>query len=235
MKVVYLVLAGALLILTALFSCLPANSRVQLIRQVVHPARTPAGFDTTIIYLPHGSGYNLKYIWSCDSGTVRGGGNMVSWSAPVEPGHYEIKLKITDGAGNEESRIIIIDTYKFDRAVYDARRTLSLQFPLLGNALVAETICLAPATTMEIDARMPWEFISSYKFNWSSNGGKIVAPGLKDGTANRIGWTSPGMGGCYTVRLIATDRQDNYGLGLLYVYVKMPYCGDNCEIYPVEK
>jgi hypothetical protein len=83
-----------------------------------------------------------------------------------------------------------------------------------------------PATTLEISSSSPWSAIAGYKYNWSDNGGKITAPGLKEGAAGKIGWTSPGVSGNYTVKLIATDKQGNISLGHVYVYVKAPHCTD---------
>ncbi|MCX6002607.1 MAG: hypothetical protein NTY79_08815, partial [Chloroflexi bacterium] len=63
-----------------------------------------------------------------------------------------------------------------------------------------------------------------YKYQWSCNGGKIQGTGVKDGTASRIGWISPGIPGYYTVFAMITDSVGNTSVGCVYFNVVNPAC-----------
>jgi hypothetical protein len=220
-------LAGLLIFAACLCSCVMPGPH--LIQDIICPQQVPASFEAMVVCKTNGSSNDLSYKWYCDNGTIKGTGNTVIWVAPGITGRYGVGVIVTDKSGNEEKRTINIDVVSFGKKDIDIGANIDLKFPLSGNNVVSEQFCTYPTNTLEISSSIPGNIYSKYSYTWSSNGGKMMGPGIKDGTADKVGWTAPGVAGNYTVKVIATDGSGNLSIGHVYVQVKAPHC---CEIAP---
>lgn len=53
-------------------------------------------------------GDSITYNWTCDDGTIRGTGSIVTWIAPIREGSYSISLEVNDGRGGVQTGIVSI-------------------------------------------------------------------------------------------------------------------------------
>ena len=214
----------SLLVICSLCACGLPVKRSAIIGDMIYPAQVPASFEVMIVCKTSENQNDLTCNWSCDNGTIKGTGNTVIWAAPGVTGRYDIGVRLIDKSGNEEKRTINIEVVNFGRTEVDTSTDIALKFPLFGSNSVSEQYCISPATTLEISAADPWKNFSKYTYRWSHDGGKMSGPGIKDGTADKIGWTSPGVGGNYTVKLLKTGEYGDIAIGHVFVYVKNPGC-----------
>jgi hypothetical protein len=219
-----------LIVIFSLPGCrLPVNQGT-LIGDIIYPQSVPVSFEALVICKVKGSEKDVGYAWSCDNGTIIGSGSKVIWVAPAAAGLYDVKIKLTDKSGNEEERSVSIDVVSFSKKDIDIGADIGLKFPSTGNKVVCEQFCTYPTNTLEISLLNLHNIDGLYSYNWSSNGGKMMGAGIKEGTAEKVGWTAPGMAGNYTVRVTATDVAGNISVGQVYVCVKAPHC---CEVAPL--
>jgi hypothetical protein len=215
-----------LIVILSLPACrLPVNHGV--IADIIYPQRVPVSFEAMVICLVKGNEKDVGYVWSCDNGTIIGSGTKVIWVAPGIAGRYDVEVKLTDKSGNEEERSVSIDVVSFSKKDVDIGADIELKFPSYGNNIVCEQFCTYPTNTLEISLLNLRKIDGNLSYYWSSNGGKMMGAGIKEGTAEKIGWTAPGVAGNYTVKVTATDAAGNISVGHVYVLVKAPHC---CEI-----
>lgn len=216
---------GLPVVLLSLLSCAPPQNQAPVIHELLYSAEVPASFDTALICRVANPGNDeLRFQWSSENGTIRGVGETIIWNAPDMPATYKIDVKVNNTSGKETSSKASMNVLPFYRTVIDPDPEINLKLPLIGSSTVSEQSLVRPLTTSEINCEAPFTNISNYKYLWSCNGGKLQGTGVKDGTASKIGWVSPGVPGYYTVTVKITDNWGNITLGSVYFYVKNPTC-----------
>jgi len=227
------------IVLISLLSCMPAQERAPVIRDLLYPAEVPASFDATLICRAADPvDTKVQLVWSSENGTIRGDGESIIWTAPDVYGTFMIDVKAIDASGQEVINQASMNVVPFYRTQLDPDPEINLKLPVFGSSAVYELSLVGPLTTAEINCDVPFSNINNYKYSWSCNGGKMQGPGIKDGTASRIGWISPGVPGNYTVTVKALNKWGNITLGSVYFQVKNPTCcgpQDTGELYQWKK
>lgn len=151
---------------------------------------------------------NLTYNWTSEEGIIIGSGNRVSWLPPADIGTYPVIVTVRDDRGGEASETISI------RVLTNADGTAT------PNIVLRLNLSQTPDTVV-VDRRVRMYFTTTIfcvvenaashnlRYKWSSTGGKLKAPGLDDGTAQKVGWIAPGVAGNYVVTVTVSDDQDN--------------------------
>ncbi|MDD5648458.1 MAG: PKD domain-containing protein [Dehalococcoidia bacterium] len=155
-------------------------------------------------------GNPLTYSWTAENGTIKGEGQRVSWVPPEELGEYEITLKVTNDKGGEATfskkfTVVAPPPPPVDTTVY-----LKLTPPATNAA--TESRQVKGLSTPEIQCVVPGDS-SEYTFTWAANAGKLMADGLEEGKASRVGWIAPNQAGKYTVSVMVADKAGNKAMG----------------------
>jgi len=155
------------------------------------------------------NGNPLTYTWTAEKGVIKGEGQKVNWVPPGEVGEYEITVKVTNGKGGEASLSkrfsVVSPTPSVDRTVY-----LKLTPPATNTTTASSRI--NGLTTPEIQCVVQGE-PSEYTYIWAASAGKLMADGLYEGKASRVGWISPNQAGQYVVGVMVTDKAGNTAIG----------------------
>jgi hypothetical protein len=216
---------GLPIVVISLLSCAPPQNQPPIINGLLYAAEVPASFDTVLICRVANPGNDkLRFQWSSENGTMRGEGESITWNAPATPETYKIDVKVNNTSGKETSSKASMNVLPFYRTVIDPDPEINLKLPLFGSGTVSELSLVGPLTTSEINCDAPFINIKKYSYIWSCNGGKIVGTGVKDGSASKIGWVSPGVSGYYTVIVKITDNWGNLYIGSVYSNVVNPSC-----------
>jgi hypothetical protein len=172
-------------------------------------------------------GDNLTYKWAADNGTVSGSGAIMTWVSPSVMGKYKITVTVSDGKGGEatavqEARVII----NADGSVSaDAPVVLQMAFPSKEVVTGAKRVRIWTASPVE--CLVEGSDAKNLKFTWSAASGRLQAAkgmNLTDGTASRVNWIAPGVGGDFTVDVVVTDGRGNEAKGT--VNFKVFCCGN---------
>ena len=156
-------------------------------------------------------GNPLTYTWTAEKGIIKGEGQKVSWVPPEEVGEYEIMVKVTNDKGGEASfsqRFAVVNPPPppVDKTIY-----LKLAPP--ATNVVTASGRIRSLYTSEIQCEVPDRDPSEFTYTWAVNGGKLMADGLNEGKASRVGWLAPGQGGQYIVGVMVTDKAGNKAIG----------------------
>ncbi|MBN1690636.1 MAG: PKD domain-containing protein [Dehalococcoidia bacterium] len=155
-------------------------------------------------------GNPLTYYWTAEKGIIKGEGQRVSWAPPEELGEYEITLKVTNDKGGEavyskKFTVVAPPPPPVDTTVY-----LKLTPPATNSA--TEFRQVKGLSTPEIQCVVAGD-PSEYTFTWAANAGKLMADGLEEGKASRVGWIAPNQAGKYTVSVMVFDNAGNKAVG----------------------
>ncbi|RPJ64145.1 MAG: hypothetical protein EHM12_00505 [Dehalococcoidia bacterium] len=209
-------------------SCAQSPNQTPVIRDIIYAREVPTSFETllkcTVYEKVDGP---LQYKWSSDNGTIRGDGNSVTWAAPSVPGTYNIGVRVTGVNGAEATRMVSVKVVPFQNTIIDINPAISLQVPVWGNDVVGGKLLILSPAIVEVECRSPLDVFGKNTYKWSCNGGKIQGDGVKDGTASRIGWMSPGTMGRYTVSVTISDALGNEHAACAYINVTNAGCGCN--------
>lgn len=156
-------------------------------------------------------GNPLTYTWSAEKGIINGEGQKVGWLPPGEVGEYEITVKVSNGKGGEASfskRFAVVNPPPppVDNTIY-----LKLT-PPSTNVATASGRARVFFTT-EIQCVVPDRDPSEFTYTWVAKGGKLMANGLNEGKASRVGWLAPGQAGQYVVGVLVSDKAGNQARG----------------------
>ena len=156
-------------------------------------------------------GNPLTYTWTAENGTIKGEGQKVIWVPPGELGEYAITVKVTNGKGGEASfsrRFPVVNPPPppVDNTIY-----LKLTPP--ETNVVTASGRVRALFTSEIQCVIPDRDLSDFTYTWAANAGKLMADGLNEGKASRVGWLAPGQGGQYVVGVLVTDKAGNKAIG----------------------
>lgn len=155
-------------------------------------------------------GNPITYYWTAEKGIIKGEGQRVSWAPPEELGEYEITLKVTNDKGGEaifskKFTVVAPPPPPVDTTVY-----LKLTPP--ATYATTEFRQVKGLSTPEIQCVVPGD-PSEYTFTWAANAGKLMADGLEEGNASRVGWIAPNQAGKYTVSVMVADKAGNKAAG----------------------
>jgi len=156
-------------------------------------------------------GNPLTYIWTAEKGIIKGEGQRVSWVPPGEIGEYEIMVKVTNDKGGEAAfskRFAVVNPPPppVDKTIY-----LKLAPP--ATNVITASGRIRSLFTSEIQCEVPDRDPSEFTYTWAASGGKLMADGLDEGKASRVGWLAPGQGGQYIVGVMVTDKAGNKAIG----------------------
>jgi len=191
----------------------PQGNRQPLIQQIngsLDWLPLTEGQFTCIAIDPDGD--EMTYTWTADNGTISGDGATATWISPATMGKYKVSVEVSDGKGGEaiavqEARVII----NADGSVSpDAPVVLKMPFPSMEVVTGAKRMRIWTASPIE--CLIEGADAKNLKFTWSAASGKLQAAkgmNLSDGTASRVNWIAPGVGGDFTVDVVVTDGSGN--------------------------
>jgi hypothetical protein len=156
-------------------------------------------------------GNPLTYTWTAENGTIKGEGQKVIWVPPGEIGEYGITVKVTNGKGGEASfskkfAVVNPPPPPVDNTIY-------LKMTPPETNVVTASGRVRALFTSEIQCVVPDGNLSDFTYTWAANAGKLMADGLSEGKASRVGWLAPGQGGQYVVGVLVTDKAGNKAIG----------------------
>lgn len=216
------------LILVSSAACTGSVGGSPVIRDIIYAREVPTSFETLLKCNVDAKGNSpLKFKWFSDNGTIKGDGNSIMWAAPSVPGTYNIGVRVIDIKGTEAMRTVSVEVVPFKNTVIDINPAISLQVPIWGNNVTGGKLLIYSPAIVEVECQSPLEVFGKNKYMWSCNGGKIQGAGVKDGTASKIGWLSPGTIGRYTVTVTVSDALGNEHTACAYINVTNSGCGCN--------
>lgn len=156
-------------------------------------------------------GNPLTYSWTAENGTIKGEGQKVIWIPPDAIGDYEISVKVDNGKGAQASfskRFTVTNPAppEVDKTIY-----LKLSIPSQSTATAQGRV--RAFFTTEIQCVIEGAKPEDLTYTWGLNAGKLMANGLEDGKASRVGWLAPGSGGQYKVTVLVQDKAGNQATG----------------------
>jgi hypothetical protein len=172
-------------------------------------------------------GDRLLYKWAADNGTISGNGATAVWVSPAVMGKYNITVTVSDGKGGEATAV------QEARVIVNADGSISPDAPVVLKMSLPSKEVVTGAKRVRIWTASPVECIiegadaKNLKFTWSAASGKLQAGkgmNLSDGTASRVNWIAPGVGGDFTVDVVVTDGSGNETKGT--VNFKVFCCGN---------
>jgi hypothetical protein len=129
----------------------------------------------------------VNYAWSSTGGTFTGGGAIVIWQSPKQPGSYEITIKAEDGKGGTAQKTMSI-------------KVVSNQNPVISR-ITADPAVIAPGGSALITCEASDPDGDTIRYSWSANEGNIT------GTGNRITWFPPAKGGTFNIVVLVKDEK----------------------------
>ncbi|NWF77899.1 MAG: PKD domain-containing protein [Chloroflexi bacterium] len=141
----------------------------------------------------------LNYEWSTSGGNITGTGPEVIWTAPEEVGIYHVTVAVTDGHGEEDTRLVYLSVSNDPPPIIeDLIVTAEHQYLKetttgynVGKTKEYDIECIASNTSGEL------------VYEWSCDGGEIFGEG------SMITWTAPDVSVEVTVTVVVTDVADN--------------------------
>ena len=160
---------------------------------------TPSGSLQVTCNATDPDGDELSYEWSASEGNIAGTGSEVIWTAPDEVGIYHVTVVVTDGHGEEDTRLvylsaatgtplIIEDLIVTAEHKYLKETTAGYR---VGKTREYDIECIASNTSGEL------------VYEWSCDRGEI------SGEGSMITWTAPDVSIEVTVTVVVTDVADN--------------------------
>jgi len=167
--------------------------------------------NTLICACSDPDGNPLTYTWTAEKGIIQGEGQRVKWVPPEDIGEYEISVKVTNDKGGEASfsktfAVVNPPPPPVDKTIY-----LKLSPPATSVATASGRV--RSLYTSEIQCEVPDRDPSEFTYIWAAEGGKLMADGLDEGKASRVGWIAPGQGGQYIVAVMVMDKAGNQATG----------------------
>jgi hypothetical protein len=155
----------------------------------------------------------VSYLWSAEKGAIKGEGKQVSWTAPEAMGDYVITVKVKNAQGAETTfkKTLKVTDNPYNNNTPDTTIYLKLSPP--STAVVSAQSHPRIWTTSEIECVVEGADESGLTYQWTAPTGKLMAPGLADGKAKRVGWISPGVAGIFKVSVKVTDKYGNQASG----------------------
>lgn len=156
-------------------------------------------------------GNPLTYVWTAEKGTIKGDGQKVTWLPPDTIGEYEISVKVDNGkgAGASFSKKFTVT----NPAPPEPDKTIYLKLTVPSNNVVSVNSRIRALFTTEIQCEIEGADAANLTYFWGATGGKLMADGLEEGKASRVGWLAPGVGGPNKIAVIVQDKAGNQAKG----------------------
>jgi hypothetical protein len=132
---------------------------------------------------PHGD--ELSYNWSASGGKITGEGAMVTWTAPVSSGSYNVTVTVTDSRGDEVTDYVTI--------------TVMANSPPTITSLIANARWTPPSGTIQVTCTASDPDGDKLSYEWTADEGDI------SGTGAVVNWTAPQEIGAYNVTVVVKD------------------------------
>lgn len=209
--------------------CLPEGSnRVPDIGSIECPQDIDVDSDVKLVcHADDTDSDSLSYQWQSDYGKITGVGSDATWHSPDESGLYLIKVIVRDGRGGSVSQDIVLPVIDSSYLMPATNLVINLQDSIYQDELTLKTVWVYPASEIAINVlrgeRTGSEQVS---YTWTTNGGRLVGPGLKEKKAAAVGWYSPGVPGTYYVALEVNPFQGKQLKYIIEFGVKNHHC---CE------
>jgi len=151
----------------------------------------------------------------------------VTWHSPDETGLYIIRITVKDWRGAAVSRDIGMQVIDSTYLMPATNLVINLQEGINDDEVTLRTVWVYPASEIAINF-LGGERTSSepVTYTWTTNGGRLVGPGLEEKKAAAVGWYSPGVPGTYYVALEVNPFKGKQSKFIIEFGVKNPHC---CE------
>jgi len=200
----------------------PGISQPEIMNIIGVQEWNPGKENTLLCAARDPDGNPLTYVWTAESGTIKGDGQKVTWLPPDTIGEYEISVKVDNGKGAGASfskKFTVINP-----APPEPDKTIYLKLTVPSNNVVSAASRIRALFTLEIQCEVEGADAANLTYIWGATGGKLMADGLEEGRASRVGWLAPGVGGPNKVAVIVQDKQGNQATG--EVNVEVLCCSD---------
>ena len=217
-------LAAVLLILVTFASCAapamkpkpvspppPGVSQPEIMNIIGAQEWNPGKENTLLCAARDPDGNPLTYSWTAANGTIKGEGQKVTWLPPDVIGDYEISVKVDNGKGGQATlskRFSVTSP-----APPEPDKTIYLKMSVPSQNTASAQGRVRAFFTIEVQCVIEGADPKDFTYNWGVNGGKLMANGLEDGKASRVGWLAPGSGGQYKITVLVQDKLGNRALG----------------------
>lgn len=210
---------GLALAIPGAFSCAQLE-RPPVIQGVIVAKEVPPAFDVSVVCVASSvDGKDLTYEWTADNGTVKGEGNAIMWLSPASPGTYNLAVKVSGVNGRTASQQAMVRVVPFKTSEFTDNPEVLLKTPIPGTWSVTDQVKITPQSTTGVECSVSSNSTGKYKYTWTSNGGKLIGQGVKEGKAARVAWMPPTVAGNYTVTVEVTDEKNNIAVSSVYFEV----------------
>ncbi len=161
-------------------------------------------------------GDTIEYEWVADNGTISGDGPTVTWTSPSVMGNYKIRVTVSDGKGGQATAIHEAKVIINENGSASADGPVVLKMSLPSSEVVKATKRMRIWTAAPIECVVDGANTKNLRFKWSAGSGRLQAASgmsLSDGTASKVNWISPGVGGEFKVDVVVTDVNGNEAAG----------------------
>ena len=190
----------------------PAMSQPEIMNIIGVQEWNPGKENTLLCAARDPDGNQLTYVWTAENGTIKGDGQKVIWLPPGTTGDYEISVKVNNGKGGEASFSKHFSVT--NPAPPDPDKTVYLKMSVPSQNVATAEGRIRSFFTAEIQCDVEGRDPSDLTYTWGANGGKLMATGLNEGKASRVGWIAP-QGGQdrYKVTVIVADKDGDQAMG----------------------
>jgi len=149
---------------------------------------------------------SLSYNWEAEEGNITGEGSIVSWTAPEQPGSYNITVLVEDVMGGKSTASLTID--------------VGPNRPPVIESLVAEKTCLHTGAPCNIVCTASDPNNDALSYAWSIDAGNI------SGSGSKVKWTAPPREGKFIIMVTVSDGRG--GIASEEVLIKVVTCLCRC-------
>ena len=127
----------------------------------------------------------LTYKWEATGGNITGEGSIANWTAPQQPGSYNITVLVEDSMGGMSTASVTID--------------VGVNHPPVIESLTAEKTKILQGTSCNIDCIASDPDGDKLSYAWSVDRGGI------SGSGANVTWTAPSGGGQFIITATVLD------------------------------
>ena len=159
----------------------------------------------------------LTYSWSASAGTINGEGDIVTWTAPDEPGVYDIGVTVADGNGGEASDSIVVTVASKPNRLPDVKLMILLEGQEEAFEAGEEPIKVKREAVITIKCVAKDPDGDKLSYAWAATAGRVVGEG------NAVTFYTLTSKGDQAVTVTVTDS--NKGRVIKSAYFDVPCCG----------
>jgi len=127
----------------------------------------------------------LTYKWEAEGGNITGEGSIANWTAPQQPGSYNITVLVEDIMGGMSTTSVTI--------------AVGVNHPPVIESLTAEKTKILINTSCNIDCIASDPDNDKLSYSWSIDAGNI------SGSGSEVKWTAPPRGGQFIITATVFD------------------------------